>query len=54
MTDLQLWYKNDDWMLLKPYHNIEWFYKYNFKWKCWTIAGIDMLYLIENGWSRKE
>lgn len=51
---IEIWFKDEKWMVLRPEQKTDWYLKYNFEWKCWTIAGWNHYELVSRGWERKE
>lgn len=50
----EVWYhkKIKKSMILLPNCNSHWYLKWHDGWGCWTITGIDLYWLIDNGWSK--
>jgi hypothetical protein len=50
---ISIWYKNDDFLVLRAEEQKDWYLKWNFTWKCWTVAGWNHYQLVSGGWEQR-
>jgi hypothetical protein len=52
-TGIGIWYKGNEWMVLQPHPMFEFYERWDFEWKCWTIGKWTLFNLASEGWKQK-